>query len=83
MYKKRTGTPLFDNVEAEFFDDGIREDVLCDSLDLRLGFVTGHAVECKHEELSLANVFNLGITERSLAHAESSVLEDPGQWTSA
>ncbi len=52
---------LVEDFEAEFFDDGIGEDVFGDALDLRFGFVAGHAVEIQDEEFSLADVLDLGV----------------------
>jgi hypothetical protein len=55
---------LFEEFEAEFFDDGIGEDILSDAFNLGLGFFAVHAIECEDEEFSLADVLNLGVTKR-------------------
>lgn len=59
-----TRSGLLDYLEAEFFDDGVGEDVAGDAFDLGDGFFAGEAVEREDEEFSLADVFDFGVAER-------------------
>jgi hypothetical protein len=55
---------LVEDFEAEFFDDGIGEDIFRDTLDLGFGFIAGHAVEIQDEEFSLADILDRGVALR-------------------
>src|SRR5579862_1822320 len=55
---------LVEKFEAEFFDDGIGEDVFGDAFDLRLGLFAAEAVEGENEEFALADVFDFVVAER-------------------
>jgi hypothetical protein len=57
-------TVLVEDIEAEFFDDGIGEDVFGDALDLDFGFVAGEAVEIQDEKFALADILNLRVALR-------------------
>ena len=54
---------LVEDFEAEFFDDGIREDVFRDAFHLALRFGAAQAIELQNEELSLANTLDLRMAE--------------------
>jgi hypothetical protein len=45
--------------EAEFFDDGIGQDVFGDALDLAPSFVATHPIHFEDEEFSLTHILNL------------------------
>ncbi len=54
---------LLHDLEAVFLDHGIGQNFLGDALELRLSLVTSPAVEIKHEEFALADVFDGFIAE--------------------
>ena len=55
---------LLDDLEAEFFDDRIGENVFGDAFDLRCGVLAAQSIECQDEKLALADVLNSGIAQR-------------------
>ena len=54
---------LLHDLEAVFLDHGIGQNFPGDALELRLSLVTSPAVEIKHEEFALADVFDGFIAE--------------------
>jgi hypothetical protein len=56
---------LFQNFESELFNDGIREHIFRDSLDLVFCFVAAHAIEIQNEKFALPNVLDIGESLRS------------------
>lgn len=54
---------LLEEFEAEFFDDGVGEDVAGDLFDFFAGGVFGEAVEVEDEEFALADGLDFGVSE--------------------
>ena len=72
-----------EDLEAEFFDHRVGQDVLGDSLHLGFGFLAAQAIQRKNEKFSLAHVLNRGISQRRQALVEWFDPGDPELWFSA
>jgi hypothetical protein len=73
---------LLHDLEAVFLDHRIGQNFLGDALELRLSLVKSPAVEIKHEEFALADVFDGFITEAGEGVVDGLALgiEDGALW---
>lgn len=64
IWRPRGSGLLLEEFEAEFFDDGIGEDVAGDLFDFLFGGVFGEAVEVEDEKFALTDALNFGMAQR-------------------